>query len=684
LAGFVTEENLARANQALLKLTWLWFSLLVFTPRLLGLNLFLTADEPLFLDHAREFGEGLAYGDWRQTLGIGYPGVTVAGWAAPVVSLAGTELGAYTAGRMATALLNGILLLLIYRLAGSLLGRRPALIGVVLLAFDPYSLAYSRLLQVDAPLGFLMTLTGLSFLLWLQQDRIRWSILSGVFAGLALLTKSTALLLGPMLGAILLGWALASKPSVERRWWPAKIKGGLLMVVITGFVFWSLWPAMWVDPVGTLGLTFGKLFSDQEAGTGNLGMFWMGRFVEDPGPLFYVVAFILKATPWLVVGLALSLMYCLVRSPYSVSTTYHPPRITHHVLRFTLSLWLFSLTYLLFMTIASKKSVRYLLPAFPVFYLLAGLAYDQLCLFLSERVKTWRSCLPSRFPAPLLPVLLLMTLVLFTVFYHPYYLTYYNPLVLGWRWAPHTLLVGWGEGLDEAARYLNQQPGQRVAAWYEWLFPVFYRKGEVQPVVPQENLITADRTVLYINQVQRDIPGPNIIHYFRMRRQPEYTVWLAGIDYAWVYPGPIAGFQPPGALAYPLGGEFGGEARLLGYGLQQQPVKGGTPLIVTLYWQSLVKPAADRFVYVRLVDAEGRIWARADSPPVMGLWPTTQWQAGMFVEDAQELPIPAETPPGVYRLEVGFYEPTSGQPLAATGQPVGQGGGLLLGEVMVE
>jgi hypothetical protein len=55
----------------------------------------------------------------------------------------------------------------------------------------------------------------------------------------------------------------------------------------------------------------------------------------------------------------------------------------------------------------------------------------------------------------------------------------------------------------------------------------------------------------------------------------------------------------------------------------------------------------------------------------------------MLIEDAQELPIPPGTPPGTYRLEVGLYDPDSGQVLPANGQPVGGGGGLLLGEVQV-
>ncbi|NJN99728.1 MAG: hypothetical protein HC875_39310 [Anaerolineales bacterium] len=97
----------------------------------------------------------------------------------------------------------------------------------------------------------------------------------------------------------------------------------------------------------------------------------------------------------------------------------------------------------------------------------------------------------------------------------------------------------------------------------------------------------------------------------------------------------------------------------------------------------LATPPVERFVYLRLVDAQGRVWAKADSPPVMGFWPVSRLQPNMLVEDAQELPLPPGTPPGTYRLEVGWYDPATGQSLAASGQPLGSGGGLLLGEIQV-
>jgi hypothetical protein len=611
-----------------------------------------------------------------------------------VVYGATTDLAAYTAGRIVTTLVTGLLLLVMYKLSRLLLGRWPALLGVGLLALDPQFLAHSRLIHNEAPLALFMTLAGLSCLLWLRSippsfldssgGTVRrrswfWLLLTGLFTGLALLTKSTAVLLGPMLVAVVAGWMIISHfPRFTPQASPftfhlihTGLIGLIIVAFVASFVFFALWPAMWVQPAQALDLTFGKLLIDKEAGFGNFGFFWLGHFVQDPGPAFYPVAFLLKTTPWLLIGLFLNIWLIIAR------------RISLNS-QVAILLWVFALTYLVIMTLASKKAVRYLLPAIPTLYLLAGLAFYQIGHWANRRMsrEAWQKLLPrfSARAARLLPIFLFLPLSLFTLFYHPYYFTYYNPLVLGWLWAPQALLIGWGEGLDEAARYLKERPPVRVSAWYPWIFSIFY-PGQTFGT-ERESLILADHAVLYINQVQRDIPDPNIIHYFRTRRRAEYTVRLAGIDYAWIYPGPVVGPRPDPTPQYALGGEFGDEVRLLGYDLSQ-PQLSGQPLIVTLFWRVLKVPPADRFVYVRLLDAQGRVWAKTDSPPVMGLWSVSRWQPKGLIEDAQELQIPPGTPPGTYRLEVGWYDPTSGQPLSASGQPLGQGGGLLLGEVQV-
>ena len=71
--------------------------------------------------------------------------------------------------------------------------------------------------------------------------------------------------------------------------------------------------------------------------------------------------------------------------------------------------------------------------------------------------------------------------------HYPYYLTYFNPLSGGNRSAPQVLLVGWGEGLEKAADWLNQQPDpdtQHVISWYACGPLSFFLDGEAQQMLP--------------------------------------------------------------------------------------------------------------------------------------------------------------------------------------------------------
>jgi hypothetical protein len=346
-------------------------------------------------------------------------------------------------------------------------------------------------------------------------------------------------------------------------------------------------------------------------------------------------------------------------------------------------LWAYAFVYLLAMTVVSKKSVRYALPAFIAFAPLAAHGWLRLGRWAARAASRWREKTTGRMPAIVLgrerPWWGVGLLLLgFALIYSPYYFSYYNPMVIGWRWAPQAILVGWGEGLGDAARYLNQRPGAdqaRVATWYDWTFAPFFA-GQTLPF-STENALQADYAVLYVNQVQRNIPDPNLITYFQ-RRRPEYIVRLNGVDYAWVYPAVNAdGPLPAGAI--PVGVPMGERVVLEGY--QVRPADRSQGVIVTLYWRATGSDLPDYFVYVRAVDGAGQIHARADSPPVMGFWPTSRWEAGKLVADEQVLLRPPETAAGRYRLEVGMYDPQTWGVLEPASGERGQGGGLLLGEV---
>ena len=82
----------------------------------------------------------------------------------------------------------------------------------------------------------------------------------------------------------------------------------------------------------------------------------------------------------------------------------------------------------------------------------------------------------------------------------------------------------------------------------------------------------------------------------------------------------------------------------------------GDNLRVTLYWEALAAPEAERTVSVKLTDAGGDIVAQHDSIPGTGSKPTSWWQAGWKIRDVYYLTIPADAPPSAGFLDIVLYD----------------------------
>ena len=129
---------------------------------------------------------------------------------------------------------------------------------------------------------------------------------------------------------------------------------------------------------------------------------------------------------------------------------------------------------------------------------------------------------------------------------------------------------------------------------------------------------------------------------------------------------------PP--IDHPQAATLGQEFRLLGYDLAEQRIAPGEALYLTLYWQAEAESDVSYTVFTHLLDANSRIWGQKDSVPGQGALPTTGWVAGEVIVDEYAIPVADDAPPGEYHLEVGMYEPTTGQRLPAydqTGDPLG-------------
>jgi len=112
--------------------------------------------------------------------------------------------------------------------------------------------------------------------------------------------------------------------------------------------------------------------------------------------------------------------------------------------------------------------------------------------------------------------------------------------------------------------------------------------------------------------------------------------------------------------------------RLLGYDLSAATLAAGEALDLTLHWQATETTGQRLVVYVHLVDAAGQTVAQADGEPGAGALPTSSWLPGEYLADPHRLLAPANLPAGTYTIEIGLYDPATGQRLLwldAAGQP---------------
>jgi len=119
-------------------------------------------------------------------------------------------------------------------------------------------------------------------------------------------------------------------------------------------------------------------------------------------------------------------------------------------------------------------------------------------------------------------------------------------------------------------------------------------------------------------------------------------------------------YQSPMALLKartPLA-QLGQAVQLLGYRLsyEDDPVKPGDVLYLSLYWQADEPLATSYKVFTHLLDPTGWTRGQQDNSPVRGTYLTTEWQPGEVIVDRYEIEVSPDAPPGSYRLAVGMYD----------------------------
>ena len=672
----------------------------------LALDQYVTIDESKWLIRAGNFYHALATGQLEYTFQRAHPGVTIM-WAGAVGYLLrfpeyaaevpgqweninaaleaflrshGEEpLEILAAGRVVIVLVDAVVLGGSFLFARRLLGYGAALLGTAFILFDPFVTAHSRFLHPDSLLHGFMLLSLLAFLTFLLRGREPLPlVVSGVAAGLALLTKTPAIFLLPLVGLCTLVVGAAEIYEVRRdgaredggqnrlsalswrgwlRRWAVPLLG---WVAVAALLCLLLWPALWVQPGETLARIIDVNAEYAEEGHASPVFFNGEVLVGHPGPLFYPITYLWRSTPVTLLGLLLALVAAAARWPLLNQ---------RRVRLIALLLGLHAFFFIVFMNLGAKQFDRYLLPLYPPLNLLAGIGWASFGFWILN-FGFWKRRLSTSNPKFKIQnrqwvAALLALPIAFQAFFSlpsfPYYITYYNPLLGGADRAPEVMQLGWGEGVDQAARYLSEPENQvsgAVASWYR-LGPFTYLyKGEVEKM---SHFLRADRSVLYMQQWQRMRPSRRFVAHFDAL-EPLQTFWLNGIEYVRLYD---TSERVPNYVV-----QWGDALQLTHYELFAGNFAPGESYGLTVHVRQSERLDENINRLLRVVHESGYVLLREDGFP-NGLT-TSELPPDSLIGEKLSIPVPSDAPPGLYRIELSFYSPRTLDRLPVTSVSTGE------------
>lgn len=711
-----------------------------FLLRLASLGRYVTPDEPAWVYRAIRFADALAARDWAAVPSTGHPGVTTMwlgtvgiaiqrlmaptesaahldwirhmAWLAPENGEAFRHLAFFLPwGRVTVALVTTLGLAALYPLLARLFNQRVALLTVGLLAFDPFLIGHSGLLHTDALLATFTLLALTTVLNGLrEQRRIVWWILSGLFTGLALLTKTPAIILPPfilflcILPPFIRNSPFGATAAVAGRYSLFAIHCSLFIASLFIAIF-ALYPALWTGATDTFRTL--SAFAGRHVEMAQRPIFFAGQTTYDPGPGFYPVVFFFRVSSLVLIGLVIGLV-SLRRLPADRRLTY-------------LLLLAFAIGFGALMSLGTKKHDRYLLLAFPPLTLAAALGWEH----ASKRITR------SQVIIPLVQLTLTLPFAL-----HP--LTAFNPLVGGPWIAERTLSTDWGEGMGAAARWLNRQPDAERLAVAALSVPSFAsifnghtlsldhatradylvlssNQSTDQPVhttrlgfldhavvltntvpleqsaylathvgpddlilldantpllqtyagpgtlasvadLPDQAAVTARLAELSVGRSQLWLvgdPAASLITAAHLRRSldttatPVSTATVASTTIVQYTTNPDALPSNPPAKISTLG-EY---IALVDAILPSAPVN--TPFPVFLRWQALAPTPSDLHVSLHLRDLDNHLWAEVGQLVLNDVtFPTTAWAPGEWADNVLTLELPERIPPDTYALQL--------------------------------
>lgn len=591
----------------------------------------------------------------------------------------------YLWGRLMTAVLGMLTVVMVYLAARRLYGVAVGLVAAALMATNSVHMLHSQFITTDAPATFFCALAMVA-IAWLmpvggqavrtELPSMKLYLLAGVAAGLAIGTKyNNALILLPLLIAhgYRVAWGVRPGERLRAffggRLWMALGVAVLTFFATTPFALFDL--SIFLNDIGSV-VSHYRYGHEGHEGNSN----W----------LFYASHFLQTDTLPTLLSMAGVIVAFVRRRPADVL-----------MVSFPLALYFSMSSY-------RVNFDRNLLPLLPFTSILAGVALVLVWEWISRDVEQRRLGWSGSRVRAVMSVLLALVVVVavwpatIATAQRDYRQTQPDNRTRAVQWLDQNTKPGtkvWLEPLTpslDPGRYLTghgdhvtEHPMDWYAAnRYDYLVvsagaykSVVYDNPESDPPLRDAYLKffdeNASRLVADFETNKVDHPGPSIRIY-----KTTYTP-----------PATVADVHPQHVVdaVFTELGINGGSVRLLGADFPAE-VKAGEGLPIVLYW-STQKPFVGSFTeFVHFVDASGSKKAQRDTAPKTGTYPTSLWQRGEIVVDEAGLNLPEGLPAGIYTVRVGLYLQSDGQALPgpqASGGPAGSTKDyVLLGTVTVK
>ena len=539
-------------------LFYLLVFIIVFLPRLPGISLFSTVDEPDYIKYGGNVYYALGQRDLSKTYQTYQPAVTTTYTSALAYHFVFPAYKGFGQGyfddsfqqtdylekngvepikllfvaRIIMITIVSVMLTVSFLLLDLIIGSIPSIIIILLMSFDPFFLGHSRLLTQEGLMSISVIASILALIVYCtKKDHWIFVVISSITAAIAMLTKLNAIVLLPI-NAILFTFFWKPEPVNNKRYQAQRRIVAVVMWLSVFLVFTcAVWPALWNHPGDVISSLFEKSF-------GFLGS-KEGVPVEDLSLqvvigqndiIRYIRSIWWQVPPLTWAGCLIALFFFTIKIKQNNETL--------NILFYTFLILAIMMTIM--MSMGKKMGNHYVMVSHVSLSLLAGLGYIQGIYHFRKHFNE-----RSSNPATAFVLIVIVGSQIFNFLsYYPYFFDYINPMALATRGTTSIIDTGYGQGLDIAARYLSLKPNSgdlKVMSWWSTSFDYFF-PGDTEHIWVIKNwrqedidkLRSSDYLVVYYQtQMSRKIPESlmNILEFVK----PEKNISIHDIDMVRIY-----------------------------------------------------------------------------------------------------------------------------------------------------